>query len=429
MKEQVARAKRTAVAAAGITLLLIAAKGIVGAVARSTALLADALHSTTDLLAIATSWFGLRIASREPTERFPYGFYRAETFAALAASGIILYLGGRLLWRGISSLRTVPALFHPDVAIATALASAGAALVLSAWEKRVSRETGSQSLGVTADDTRLDALTSLGVFVALLAARFRVPVFEGAATILISGLVLWVGIKNARLSILCLMDASVSPDLEREIAQILSQLPGVDYVEKVRARRSGPFYFVDGHIHVAGSMHVTRSHALTHEAQEVIRKKRPEVEGVILHVEPRAEKTRRVIVPVAGQEGMSAGVGNDFGQAGWFLIATFEEGRLLDHTVEPNPFQANKLPAGLAAISRFVREKKISAAVVREIGEIAYHALHDNYVEILRVPDGSTAEDALRAYAAGSLDHLAAPTRGSETATAEEESHDGKTGE
>lgn len=413
MKEPLVKARQTAARAAGFVALLIAAKGIAGAVSGATALLADALHSTTDLLAVLTSWFGLRLASREPTRRFPYGFYRAETFAALAASGVILYLGVRLLWRGIHNLTTVPALSHAGVAIATAIASAGAALALSIWEKRVSRETGSQSLAVTADDTRLDALTSLGVFVALVAAQFKVPGVEGAATILISAIVLSVGVKNARASMLSLMDASVDPDLERDIIKVLLEMPEVHHVEKVRARRSGPFYFVEGHIHVARSMDVMRSHALTHEAQRTIREKKPQVEGVILHVEPHREKTRRVLVPIVSEEGMAASLERHFGRAAWFLIATFDGTRLVDHKVERNPFRDKKVRAGLAVVNWLVDEMKISAAILREVGEIAYHTLRDHYVEVFRASDG-TAKDVLDAYAAGQLKLLPEPTHSSE---------------
>jgi len=413
VREPVARARRTAAAAGGFILLLITAKAVVGTISGSAALLADALHSTTDLLAVLTSWFGLRIASRKPTERFPYGFYRAETFAALAASGIILYLGGTLLWRGIGNLSAVPRLTHSGAAIATALLSAGAAFALSTWEKRISRETGSQSLSVTADDTRLDALTSLGVFAALVAAHFKLPVFEGAATILISALVLWVGIKNARLSVLSLMDASVDPALERDIAEVLSEVPDVQYVEKVRARRSGPFYFVEGHIHVIGSMDVTRSHALTHEAQRAIRERKPQVEDVILHVEPQKEKIQRVILPITERGGLSAVVERHFRRAPWFLIANFERSLLLNHSIERNPFQTQAIRAGIAAISRFVKEKKITAAIVREIDEIAYHALRDNYVDVFLAPNGSV-QDALQAYVAGHLQRLPEPTDSSE---------------
>lgn len=413
MRDRIARARRTAAIAAGITTLLIAVKSLVGAIAGSAALLADAVHSGSDLLAIITSWFGLHIASREPTKRFPYGFYRAETFAALVASGIILYLGGTLLWQGIKKLTIVPSLSHPAMAISTAIVAAGVALALSSWEKRVSRETGSQSLKATADETRLDAGTSMLVFAALLAAHSGLPVFEGVVTILISGLVLWAGLKNARSSVLSLMDASVDPDLEREIADVLSEMPEVNCVERLRARRSGPFYFVEGHVHVAGCMDVTRSHALTHEAQRAIRERRPEVEGVILHVEPRKEKVRRVVLPVKNAEGVSAALETHFGRAKWFLIATIEGDRMVSHTIEKNPFQTKEVRAGLAAINWLVKEKEINAAVVREIGEISYHTLRDNYVEVFRAP-GGVARDALHGYDAGDLSYLSAPTHSSE---------------
>ena len=103
-----------------------------------------------------------------------------------------------------------------------------------------------------------------------------------------------------------------------------------------------------------------------------------------------------------------------FGRARWFLIATFDGTRLLDHKVERNPFQEKKVRAGLAVVNWLVDEMKISAAILREVGEIAYHTFRDHYVEVFRAPDGTT-KDVLDAYAAGQLKLLPEPTHSSET--------------
>jgi cation diffusion facilitator family transporter len=409
----VLRAKRTAAAAVGITVLLAAAKAIVGCMTDSTALLADALHSATDLLALGASWFGLALASRKPTERFPYGFYRAETLAALLASGIILFLGGRFFLEGIARLTVLPSLKRPYLALTTAALSAVAILALSVWERRVSKATGSQSLKATADEATVDVASSALVFVAILVARYHIPYVEGAVTILISGVVLWAGLRNARGALLSLMDASVDPDLEADITDLLDEMAGVRRVEKIRARRSGPFYFVEGHIHVAGSMDVTRSHTLSHEAQRLIREKRPEVEGVILHVEPYRPLRSRVLIPIKRPEGTASEIESHFGRSGWFLLAHIGPDGEVDGTTERNPFQDKEIRAGLAVINRFVKEKRLDAVFVREIGEIAYHALRDNYVEIFLAPEG-TVENATRAYREGHLEYLPRPTHSSE---------------
>jgi cation diffusion facilitator family transporter len=413
MKKELAKAKRTAVIAGLVVFLLALVKGIAGLMTGSTALLADALHSATDLLAIGSCWFGLQLASKKPTQRFPYGFYRAETLGALVASAIILYLGATLCVKGIGSLRYVTVLTYPGIAMAVAGASVIVALVLSKWEKRTSIQTGSLSLGTIADEARMDSLSSALVFVSIITSSFRLPYIEGIVTILISTVVVAVGLKNSWSALLTIMDASVDPVLERDVTKILNDIPGVRRVEKLRARKSGPYYFVEGHIQVAASMDVKRSHALSHKAQRAVREKRPDVEGVILHIEPYQTGMRRVLVPVSSCEGLSAQVEAHFGRAPWFLLVTIDNQNIIETKTIKNPFVKKDTRAGLAVINRFVKEHQLDAVLVREIGEIAFYALRDHCTEIFLSREG-IAEDTLRNYIEKILEYLTAPTHSSE---------------
>lgn len=285
----VASARKTVTFAVIVTVVLAAMKAIIGVVSGSSGLLADALHSVSDVIALSASWFGLWLAGKEPTQRFPYGFYRAETLAALVASGVILLLGVSILLQGIHKLKAPAQLHHSWLALGVALVSAVVAFWVSTRLKRVARQTNSQSLDATGDEARMDCYTSLLVFVGVFAASVGFLRADAIVAILFSVLVLWIGGRNSWIAFLSLMDASVDKQLEEDVADILMQIPGIKNTHKLRARRAGPFYFIEGHIHVPSSMDVASSHALAHEAERIVRKKRPEVEGVILHVEPYRE--------------------------------------------------------------------------------------------------------------------------------------------
>jgi len=413
LKERVAKARRTARSAAVVVFLLALGKAIAGLLAGSAALLADALHSAADLLALGSSWFGLFLASRKPTERFPYGFYRAETFAALLGSVIILYLGGSLLHEGIFRITQAAVLARPGLAMLVAAASIVSAGALSRWERRVSIDTGSQSLAATADEARVDIYTSLLVFVSVSTSSFGIPYLEGIATVLISAVVLIVGLKNGWVALQALMDASVDPGLEREVKSIIDEIPGVRNVESIRARRSGPYYFIEGHVQVAGSMDVSRSHSLSHQAQRAIGERRADVEGVILHIEPYRSSFRKVLVPIQSPDGLLSRVEAHFGRAPWFVLATLRDKNVVGAEIEDNPFARKDVRAGLAVVNKFVRDRKLDAILVKDIGEIAFHALRDNGVEILRSGDG-TVEQSLKDFVEMKLDFLSEPTHSSE---------------
>ena len=102
--EGLKKGKKVAAVATFATLFLTALKAIVGYLSGSAALIADAIHSGSDVVAIFASWLGLRLAERKPTETFPYGFYKAETLATLLISGFILYAGFELLIEGIHKI-------------------------------------------------------------------------------------------------------------------------------------------------------------------------------------------------------------------------------------------------------------------------------------------------------------------------------------
>jgi predicted Fe-Mo cluster-binding NifX family protein len=178
-------------------------------------------------------------------------------------------------------------------------------------------------------------------------------------------------------------------------------------------RRAGPFYFAEGHIHVAGSMDVVRSHTLSHEAQHAIRRRFPEAEGVILHIEPSTKSIQKIILPLKSPEGLQTEVAKHFGRAPWFLIASLEEGHIAHHEVLENRCVERTVRAGLAVVNRFIKEREIDVALVREIGEISFHGLRDHLVEIYRAPEGLAGE-VLQAYTAGCLERLLSPTHSSD---------------
>ncbi len=408
--QPIVRAERTAAVAIGMTVLLVALKAAVGLATGAAVLIADAVHSAADLFALGASWIGLRLARRSPTSRFPFGFYRAETLATLMVAGVIIYLGITLMLDAAVSFGRVPRATDTWLAMGTALLSAASGAFLAIWEKRVSRAAGSGSLAAAADEAAMDAVSSLIVFVALLASVYAIPYVTGAATILISLAVLRVGVYHGWLALLTLMDASVDPDLEASVTEELRKIPEVRNVHKLRSRRSGPCFFIEGHLLVAGSMDVMRSHSISHYAQSVIRREFPRVEAMILHMEPYLAAQRRMLVPVDSDEGLTATVSERFGRAPYILVATVETERVVDWHVHENPMRIHRSRVGLSVVNRFVRRQDPTVALVREIGEIAYHAMRDSSVEVFRTAE-MEAEDAILAYLSGAGDLLIEPTR------------------
>ncbi len=276
-----------------VVIVLALTKAIVGFVSGAVVLVADAVHSISDFFVLLASWFGFKIAGRARTKRFPYGFYKAETLAAMFISLMILSAGIMLFTEGVKELFTTCPLRHTSLALFVSALAVIVSLVLSIWEKWVGKRINAHSLIATAEHTLMDAATSLLVFISIILIKLGVPYIEGVLTILISAVILWVGVKNGRIAIYGLMDATPSPELENTIAQVANAVEGVKGIGAVAVRQAGPFYFGELHLKIAGNTHVSTAHSISHEVEQAVRRQIPQVEALTVHIEPSVKSEEK----------------------------------------------------------------------------------------------------------------------------------------
>ncbi len=408
------KGQRVALWASALTVALAVGKAVVGLMAHSVALVADALHSGADVVCVLASWFGLKLAAREPTERFPYGYYKAESLATLGVSALIVYAGVEVLMEGARKLHSPSSLDLPYLAMAAALASAAVSFWIARVERRVGEAIRSQSLLANADESRLDVLSSALVFAALVAAKLGAPRAEGLLAIALAGFILFAGFKNGRIALYSLMDASLDPEMEREAAEVVRQVPGVMAVENLRLRRAGPFCFGEAALQLAPSLDIARGHEIAENVAQALKERFPEIDGFMTHVEPHRGARRRVMIPVNEDAGLDSRVAGHFGRAPFFLFADMDGDEILRWEVKPNAHRGRPVRAGLQVVNHFIDEEKITALATREIGEIGFHALRDHYVELFRAEENQPAREVLADLAAGRLPALPEPTHRSD---------------
>jgi len=413
MQDRLTAGKRVAAVATVLTLLLAVGKGVIGRWRSSPALTAAAVHSAADMLAIAASWVGLKLAERPPTKRFPFGFYRAESLASLLVSVLLLLAGVHLLRDGIRGLTAQTVALHHslDVLIA-ALLSAAISLGIYQWEARVGTRIGSQSLLANADESRVDIMTSLAVFAGAGASYLGVARVEMAVTVILAGLIVWLGLKHGRIALFSLLDASPDPELERRVAALTEEVPGVMRVADVQLRQAGLFCFGIARVQLRRSVDITRGHEIAHRVVQVVREAIPRIESLTVHLEPFVPKTLTILVPVQGNSA-AARVSAHFGRAPFFALVTLSDEAIDGIEFVENPARQAKARAGLAAIKHLFEKNRADSVLTREIGEIAFYALREYYVEIYVAPDASLGE-ALAMFARGELPRIQAPTHASE---------------
>lgn len=272
------------VAAALVTMGL---KGVAAWLTGSLGMLSDALESFVNLGAALIALYTLHVAAREPDEKHPFGYSKAEYFSSAVEGTLIMLAALAIVATAIPRLMAPQPILRIDTGIFVSLVAAainlGTALVLLGAGKR------HDSIALEADAHHLltDVWTSIGVVAGVGATAFTGwLVLDPLMAIAVALHITWTGAKVLRRSVLGLMDRALpEPDLER-IRAILEpyRVRGIDY-HALRTRRAGRVRMVDMHLLVPGGMTVLEGHRVADEIEAAIRAALPG-SAVLTHLEP-----------------------------------------------------------------------------------------------------------------------------------------------
>lgn len=294
----IARGVRSSLVGLGLNVVLVAAKLAAGVLGHSVALVADAIESTLDIFASVVVWRGLRIAGRPADADHPYGHGRAESLAGMIVAMTILAAGVGIALeagRGLLSPRPTPAPFTLAVLLGVVVIKEVAFRLV----RRVGRQITSQAVVADAWHHRSDAATSgaaaVGITVALIGGQRYAQAdnwaaLAGAAVIVLNALRLMRGPLRE------LMDTRPREVVDQARA-VAATVPGVWEVEKVLARKSGLKYLVDMHVEVQAEMTVEQAHGVAHDVKDAVRAAMPNVQDVLVHIEPHANGSRQPEAP------------------------------------------------------------------------------------------------------------------------------------
>jgi cation diffusion facilitator family transporter len=348
------RDKKAALVSIVITAFLVVIKYTIGILSGSIALIADAVHSFTDVISSIGVFIGLKISSRKPTETFPYGFYKAENIVSLFLALAIFYAGYEIVLTSVENFE-VGALTNVPAAISVALASLMLTLLLSSYKLKVGREMNSPSLIADGKHTRTDVYASAVVLLGIVGNYLGFYSLDQMAGILIAVFIFKSGYEILKDSIKVLLDASIDYESLHRIREIASEVHGVRKVHSLKARSSGKFIFVELEIET-NLRDLERAHQLSSKIEEKIKSKWKNVDKVIIRIEPEEKEFIRYAVPCTENNGMRSKVSMHFGEAEYFCIFDIktEDRELTDMRFIKNPFIALEKRKGLKAAELLV---------------------------------------------------------------------------
>ncbi|HAR95653.1 MAG TPA: cation transporter [Deltaproteobacteria bacterium] len=403
--EKLRRGQRIALAATFLLSALAVFKFATGIIFDSKILITDGLHSGVDLIAVLSSWLGLRLAARPKSSRFPYGLYRAETFVTMVIGVFIVWGGAEAFLAGYDRLfgHGFAKPIFPAVPMAVSLLSVFVAFFVARKEKQVGREINSRSLLANASDSFLDIGTSIVVTIGIALNYAQIPYVEGAVIILIAILIVRLGIQNAWRSVLILLDANLDPELQANIGEKVTQIPGVRGVNEIKIRQSGPFKMVECKISANPSIPLYTTHSLADEVESVIQD-HEEIESVFVHVEPEGSEIVSMVVPVKEMNGFDSRMHGHFGRAPFFVIIKVTGGQAEIEDFYLNEFLGDKdrIHVGVKVIKAILRHG-IDVVVTAQVGEISCHFLRESFVDLFQGEEGLTVSEIIRRYRSGEL--------------------------
>jgi len=278
---------RVAFAGAAVNILISAAKFAGGIAFSSQALLADAVHSLSDLVTDAALVLGVRFWASPADDDHPYGHGKIEAvvtaFIALAVAGVavkICWDGACSLLRGDSTAPDAPAFL---IAVLSIVAKEG----IYRWTHAVALRLNSPATDANAWHHRSDAISSIPVAVAVAAAHFfpSLTWLDAAGAVLVGAFIMRVAWQIAKPAFMDLTDAACGVTAD-DVERIALAVPGVRRVHKVRLRRYGGALQCDMHVQVARDMSISQGHTIGHEVKANVVASGIGVEDAIIHVEP-----------------------------------------------------------------------------------------------------------------------------------------------
>lgn len=285
---------RTTLIGTLVNALLIVLKFVAGIVGRSSAMVADAVHSLSDFVTDVIVLVFVRIADKPRDKNHDYGHGKYETLATLVI-GLILAAAGIGLMIGAIDLvvRSVKGELLPRPSM-LALVVAIASIVSKEWLYRYTmikgRQVNSSAVRANALHHRSDSISSLGTLVGIAGAMFlgaHWRILDPIAAIIVSVFIIKSGYDIMRPSIDELLEASLDDATEKEIRTLVESVPGIIDVHNLRSRRIGNNIAVDMHVHMDGNQTLAEAHSKASAAERAIKQRFGNEAIVSIHMEPK----------------------------------------------------------------------------------------------------------------------------------------------
>ncbi len=270
-------------------IALSAFKLFAGIIGNSGAMISDAVHSLSDVFATFIAFLGVKLSGKEADDQHPYGHDRYECIAAiflgliLAGTGIgVGYAGLQKILSGNVDKIQVPTLLPLIAAVVSIVVKES----MYHYTMHYARKLESAAFEADAWHHRSDALSSIGSFAGILAAKLGLPIMDPIASIVICLFILKVAFDILKDGFMRMMDTSCGIEYERELKTFIEGQDGVVSVDLLQTRLFGNKIYVDMEISVDKNLSLIEAHDISEELHEKVEVSYPNIKHIMIHVNP-----------------------------------------------------------------------------------------------------------------------------------------------
>ncbi len=284
------QAKKVTLIGAAVNALQGIIKLVGGIAFHSHALVADGLHSFSDLVTDMMVVFASKYGSQDADAGHPYGHKRIETAATFLLALLLILAGFGIAWDSLDEIihhqHNKPGFFALPIAALSILANEA----LFHYTHHIGKRIHSDLIIANAWHHRSDAASSIVVLVGLIGSLVGWVGFDALAAVVVGSLIIQMGLSYGYNSIKELVDAAVEPALLAEIEQSIQRIEGVQKVHQLRTRMMGGDVFIDVHILVSPNISVSEGHFIAQHVHVALMNQFDRVKDVTVHVDPEDDE-------------------------------------------------------------------------------------------------------------------------------------------
>ena len=276
-----------------INVALTVVKVFIGLLSGSLALLADGIHSLSDIATDAVVLLGLRLSSKEPDQHHPYGHGRAETFSAALVALILIVVGGGMIYYATMAIAR-DEITTPRIGV---LIVAMFSIAAKEWLYRVTQKaairSNSPALYANAWHHRSDAFSSIAVVIGFISLKFGFGHGDQTAAAAVGLMIIFVGVRIIGDCMRELAESAIDTDTIEHIKKIINSDSSIQHWHKLRTRTVGREIFIDLHILVDPELNIAAAHEIAETLENALHKEISRPVNITVHIEPDTPELRK----------------------------------------------------------------------------------------------------------------------------------------